>query len=220
MKKYLFAILFSLVFFQANTQVLKLRIGPVLSRIDWYIEHTSNSVYNNNYLGYSATLGIEYLHKKFFFLSSDIGFVNNGGKGELLLIPDQINPENSIYLYPEASLNWLTVNTVAKFKVDFGKQFSAFLGLGPRLDYLISYKEEVKFMEQFDKAGELQKVIYGMISTIGLNYNINRFSIGTEFQYNLAFNKLVEDYSMEGMKNNVSIRYMDFLFTCGYRLSK
>lgn len=217
MKKYILTIFFCFALYAATAQTLNIKTGATFSKMSWTNSMASNTLFDKEYFGFITTFGVDYLQKKFFMLSSNIGYVNIGGNGTVLAV-DPIHPMNDKMIDIRTTLHFFTSNTLALFKFKIGKSISPFIGFGPRLDYLVKYKEDAGLLVQFDDIKNLNKMQYGFIGVAGINYNMNKFRIGLEFQYNYTFTKLVNFTSQWNVKNELSVRYYNVAASIGYKI--
>ncbi len=216
MKRNITFLFFSLQILTLTGQNLNLQIGPSFSKINWENSMSNEIMYNKNVTGINVSIGIDYLNLKYFNLSSNIGFIQKGGKDSISVATP--NGEIIGKQLIQTKLNYLTINTTANLKLPIKDFVIPYLFVGPRVDYLISYKESAVFIKQFDDWGKLNKLIYGVITGIGLDFKIKRFFVGAVFNYYFNFNKIV-DYTSD---NNVSNKILDRTFTInlkvGYKL--
>ncbi len=215
MKRYILTFLFFVCLFSAKAQTFNVKTGPAFSKINWYNSLSGDNPYYKNYVGMTATFGIDYLQKKNFMLSSNMGYILLGGKGEILSV-DPGNPNNNKMIDVLTSLHFLTLNTTASFKFKLGNKIAPYIGFGPRLNYLISYNESVAFLSQFEKADNLHKVIFGFMGTAGIHYRVSNFQLGLEFQYNYNLNSLVDSRSQWNVENKISLEDYAVAFSFGY----
>ncbi|MGE5425365.1 MAG: hypothetical protein ACM3N9_08360 [Syntrophothermus sp.] len=186
MKKYLLLLTFVLTVFSASSQIIHISGGPVFTRIRWSEWTDLSDTYYKEYglVRANVNIGFDYLNKKYFFLSSNFGYLQKGGKNEMIYSPAS-SEFNTLHL------SYLTLNTLFVLKTDL-KKFQPCLSLGPRVDYLLGSEYEAPGM--FSGTHELNEefvnsFIYGITAGIGLNYNVERFRIGVGSQYLYNFNK-------------------------------
>lgn len=172
-------------------------------------------MFNKNVIGFDASLGIEYLNFKYFNLSSGLGFTQKGGKDSLMVTGAQ--GENGSMAEFKIRLNYLTLNTVVELKVPIRDFITPYVLIGPRLDYLISYKEGANSIKQFDEIGKVNKFIYGIITGAGINFKIKKIQLGIVFDYYFNINKLVDYTSDKGVSNKISDITYTLNFLVGYR---
>lgn len=116
------------------------------------------------------------------------------------------------------SLDFISLNTVPKLKFDFAQRFSTFIGLGLRLDYLVSYDEKIELLKLFEDVNELNRLLLGIIGVAGINVDLNNFQIGVEFHYNYDLNRIVDYKSQWDIENRIRIDYYTVAFSYGYKI--
>jgi hypothetical protein len=203
-------------------QDLTLQIGPSFSTLKWENSMIEAEMYEDNLTGINVLMGIQYLDLKYFNLHSNIGFVQKGGKDSIPLV----NVEGEILEIKlfKYRLDYLTLNTTANLKLPVKDIFVPYLFAGPRIDYLVSYKEDVVFLEQFDEMDALNKFTYGLVTGAGFDFQIQQFLIGTVFSYYFNFNKIVdwttetEISNIPEVTNTVDDKTFTINLKVGYRL--
>jgi len=200
-----------------NAQIINVKAGPTFSAMAWENSLASTDDYfSKGYTGFYATVGFDYLQKKGFSLSSNIGYNSNGGKGTVNYSDEQGNIIGDTSQVTK--LQFFTLNTLVNYHFRAEKTISPFIGLGIGMNYLVSYDENMKLLEQFDEADELNIILWGLIGTTGLKMNLDHFVVGMEFMYNYNLNRLVDYEGMLGFSNQVAVNYGALLFSVGYRL--
>ncbi len=184
------------------SQTLSLRFGPANSNLTWDNSVVAGNVFDKNITGFDILLGLDYLDHRYFNLSTNLGFIQKGGSGSALnaSLPD---PE----AYSETSivtrLNYITVNTTFEAKLPVKDILTPFVHVGPRVDYMVSYAQNVNLFSQFTELDQLNKIIYGVVGGAGVDFKINRFKVGIVFDYYRNFNKLVDYTSSRGVSNQI-----------------
>lgn len=202
----------------ARGQVVALKVGPVFSKLEYHNSMAHSTSFEDGYTGFATIAGIHYFLKKYFCLSTDLGYINSGGKGKTIIF-DPYNPGDMHEVEIKTNLHYITFNTVAHFKILLGKHFEPFIGLGPRVDYLVGYSEDAKLMKQFEDAGELNKVVYGLVGVFGLHYELHKWVLGIEYQYFYDMNELVNYTSEYEVENELGLLCSPLLLTVGFNLS-
>ncbi|HOY31399.1 MAG TPA: hypothetical protein PKW80_05935 [Bacteroidales bacterium] len=207
-------ILFFLGINTLNAQTLNIKIGPAFSKMHFSANYNRQINFDEIYTGIAASFKIDYLQKKFFYLSSNFGFINIGGKGYINTNFDG----HVLRVYTKTSLNYLTLNSRFYFKFIDSKKISPFIGIGPRLDYLIHYRDDQQLIYPLKEG--LNKSLYGLDLVAGTHYSIKNFQLGVEIEYNHVFNKLVSFPSpfIEGLTDKISVGYCTIGFLFGYKL--
>lgn len=146
-----------------------------------------SSFYNNKKLpllssekvnSYSFLLGVDYLQKDWFYLSSQIGYMKIGGKETNLLL--QGNDVNIL-----ESSNYIHLNTTFRAYVKSAGS-KIFLGIGPYINILAGSKEFDSSLYRSDY--NFKSLYAGGKAEIGFTQDINRFRIGLvgDYLYNMS----------------------------------
>jgi hypothetical protein len=181
MYKSLFLLIFLLLAKSVNAQVsksiyLKLDNGIMLSS---FRNSINVDILANNNSNYSTSIGIDYLQKKWFCLSSQIGYARIGGREANDGLVGTSNfkiSENSDYVH---------VNTTIRVTTQ-RRELNFFAGVGPYFNLLVSSNN---FKSDFYKNGYQFKEIYGGGKTeVGISRNINkiRISVVGSYMFNLS----------------------------------
>ena len=184
-----------------HAQTIFAKIGPSFSKLTWANSMLKEDGFKKGLVGFDALLGVNYLNFIYFHLSSGLGFIQKGGKEEGVVTDIVGRPVGNIEQVEK--LNYLTVNTTFNFKVPVAKFLEPYLSAGPRLDYLISYNENVPFLKLFEDTGELNKVSYGFLLGCGINSKIRKFRMGIAFDYYININKISNFTSEYGYTNKI-----------------
>lgn len=199
----------------ARGQVVALKAGPVVSRLNCHVTELHDTELDKSYTGLAAIAGIDYLIKKYFCLSTDLGYINSGGKGHTLVHdPDWPGGEHDINI--ETNLHFITFNTLVHLQYRFGEHLEPFVGIGPRLDYLLGYHEDAEMLHKFQEEGELNRWLFGAVAAAGVHFDVHHWVLGFEYQYNFDMNELVDYEDGHDHTNEVALRCSPFLVTVGY----
>ncbi len=196
-------------------QIIKIQGGTTLSKLDWQIGSMDLEPYNETLVGYSVFVGLDYLDKKYFNLSSNLGLVRKGGKGELQLI----NPMGELTgetVIEKAASDYFSVNTLIDVKYQFKEKISPFISIGPRFDYLIGYSNHFDSLEEID---ELKKTSLGVILGGGIKYDLSKIQLGLRADYYLNFTK-VADWPAEpgNLGGEINDNMFSINLAIGYKL--
>jgi len=213
LKKFICVFTLLLVYSISFGQIVKVQTGTSFSHLDWEIGSASFG-YDNNIVGHSLFLGVDYYNKKHFNLSSNIGVIKKGGKEKVYFTDNSgvvINSNTE-----KALLEYLSVYTIVDFKYPENDKLSPFISAGPRLDILIDYN---KHFDSLDQLGDLNKLSVGFILGGGVKYQLNKLEVGFRIDYYLNLNK-VADWPAETnrLSGSVSDRTFTTNFTIGYRI--
>ncbi|MDR2039520.1 MAG: PorT family protein [Bacteroidales bacterium] len=167
-------------------QVVKIQTGTTFSKLDWVIGNSAFALFNETLVGYSIFAGMDYFEKKYFNLSSNLGFIQKGGKET-----HSLRNESGDFLKKtiNAKLDYITINTVLDIKYPIKNNISPFISFGPRFDYLINYDEVFDGLNEMDA---LKKYSIGLILGGGLKYDLSKIQIGLRADYYLNFHKITD----------------------------
>ncbi|MBN2485572.1 MAG: outer membrane beta-barrel protein [Bacteroidales bacterium] len=188
MKKILASIIFVSVFCSLNAQVIKLQVGTSISKLDWKIPTTNDQLYDMAFTGNSFFLGIDYLKNGNYNLTTNIGYLQKGGKSESEL-SDPWGIFTGQTIVDKPTLNYLSFNTAIDFNYPLSEQVLPFICGGPRIDFLIGHSDDFSYLEKND---ELKKIAYGLLFGAGIKLNISKIQIGLKGDYYLNFSKIAE----------------------------
>lgn len=216
MKKFGLVIIGLIFVVIANGQTLKIHGGTSVSKLNWKLSGmTANSFYDEPMIGYSIFTGIDYLDKQFINLSSSIGMIRKGGKGEFQLA-NQYGELTGQIVTEKPTLDYLSVNTMIDLKYKIKETFSPFLSFGPRFDYLISHSKHFDIIEGID---ELKSISLGLIFGGGFKYDISRFQVGLRAEYYFDFTKVAKwTLDGDGKGGEVTVNTFTINLTLGYKL--
>jgi hypothetical protein len=180
--------LFAIIFYSGLTfsQTLKVYTGPSFSRVEWRVGDFASNLLPHTQFGYSFFLGVDYLEKKRFFLSSNVGMVRKGGRHRVMLTDFNGQPTGEFGVI-SASLDYGSLQTLASMKVPITPEISPFLGLGPRVDYLLVHSEH---FDAINGVGGVNKMAYGLIAGGGAQYQKGKLQLGVRLDYYLEFNTI------------------------------
>ncbi len=206
MKRQLILLLSVLNFFSLGAQDLHLVTGPSFSLLNYTTSPSEGTAGTKTLTGFNAQVGVDYLKLKYFNLSSELGFIQKGGKFYIM----EVTPEGEILseAWFTDRLHFLTINTTANFKIPVKDFIIPYIFLGPRLDYLGWYHETAEFIKVFDDAKKLNRFIYGLSTGAGIKFKVKKFLLGVVFDYYLNFNDLVHSVS-----STEDVKLIDRTFT-------
>ncbi len=171
------------------SQTINFQFGWTRSKLDWQIAKYNQDEEFNNLEGFDDLLGIDYLDKKMFCLSSNFGYVQKGGTGPVVI--DYLGYQLLGIDYKHTvRLNYITLNTGIKIKYTFAKLVTPYIFIAPRIDYLVKWKDR-DVIESFKNDGKLNMLSYGAIGNAGINFEFDRVSIGFLYSYYYNFNDIV-----------------------------
>jgi len=202
-KKCFFIICLYLCGLSSFSQVIKVENG---------ISFTSlNKLADKTIYPYQLSVGVEYMDKGRFNLSTNVGYLRKGGRSSIIIADYQgmpLTPDNwKLYV------DYLTFNTTFDVKYTFREGGCVFIGAGPRVDFKINTNDFFDyFSEDFGKTLSLNDVILGMKLTCGYRYSLNeRIQLGLNVAYLPSFTKISKLKIGEDS-------LWDKTFTCGLSL--
>ena len=154
-------------------QLIKLQFGISISNLDWNLGSYNWKYDNEKLMSYSFSVGLDYLDKKYYNLSSNLTLLKKGGNTTATSenVPDRILKVN---------LDYLSLNTTFELKYPLKNKITPFISYGPRLDMLLNEMYLINY----------NKYNYGLLLGGGLKYDINRIQIGFRMDYYLNFNEI------------------------------
>lgn len=193
---------FTFIFMFANmptfSQVLKIKNGVAISAINV----KELDILNEHITTYSISVGMDYLENKSFYLSSEIGYLQKGGKEENKSLPED-------FRNIKESWDYIHLNTTVRFPFklsDNSEHF--FLGLGPKIDFLIGSAE---FESPIYTGYNLNSTSFGAKGELGFVKDFNRIrtSIDISYLYDLTSAGGTEfiDFKNNAYQINLSLGY-------------
>ncbi|MBE0637890.1 MAG: hypothetical protein IH598_05170 [Bacteroidales bacterium] len=200
----------------SNGQTIRFQGGTSFSKLDWELkEINDDSFFNEILIGYSFFTGLDYMDKQYYNLSSNIGMIRKGGKGEVELT--NINGDLIGETVTEKpTLDYFSINTTFNLKYRIKEAVSPFISFGPRLDYLVSSS---KIFDDLKDIDELNYLAIGMILGGGLKYDYSNLQFGFRADYYVDFTN-VADWKIEetGIEGEVNVSTFTINLTIGYKL--
>jgi len=180
-------------------QTVKIQGGTSISNLDWKLKGVDVAPFlDENLIGYSVFAGVEYLDKKHFNLSSNIGLIRKGGKEEVNLFSEDGYVEKYI---EKQTLDYLSINTTIDLKHQIKENITPFVSVGPRFDYLINNS---KRFDELKEIGALKDTSIGLILGGGLKYDVSNIQLGLRIDYYLDFTKIA-DWTYENTDSGVEV---------------
>lgn len=193
-KKAVLMILFLLISKVLIAQHLKLDNSILVTS---YTNNKDLPILHDKLSVHSISLGADYLDKKWFYLSSQLGYFKIGGKENYY----EIEPQKSSYIH---------LNTTFRIYKEY-TDLVFFIGAGPYLNILTGSKkfETLDYRDYYDK-----KTYVGGKGEIGVTCDINRFRIGIIGNYMLSVTPTASSTGLNLKNNNlggsISIGYLLF----------
>ncbi len=208
MKKTLILFLAALPFI-AKAQVLQIEGGTSLSHLNYNVYQID--LFDQNTTMFTGNVGVRYLQKSNFSLSSSIGYLQKGGKGNL-----DISDVNGNFIgkaVTKALFNYITLNTIARIEYAKNNKLVPFINLGLYCGYLVSTSDNL-IIENFNKLN------FGGVAGIGIYKKLSKNEIGFQVNYLPPFNKQLSKKDVYGGTTTVSSNTFTATFFIGFKFKK
>lgn len=185
--------LFSIVTF---AQTLKISSGVFYSSLDI----GNSDFYDEKITSIPIMVGLNYLEKKNYYLSSEIGYMKVGGEDLIYMTDDPLNGYSE---QKKETFDVIQLNTTFRYKIPLKDDFHLFIGAGPKLDFFLTRKFENYPLNILNY--EMPSTIFGLLSEIGATYDINKISVGFVGRYNINIKNDIYNYQIFGL--SISLGY-------------
>lgn len=171
----------------ANAQMLKVEGGVAFPKLRMK-GFDGNQLFDKSVVPFQMAVGLEYLDRGTFNLSSSIGYLRSGGKYDVVFNP--VTGENASTFNYKYFIDYLTVNTLFNIKRSVRRE-TYYIGVGPRLDFKIGSKEtEFEGVGYNGQKPEMNAVVFGLKCEAGFWYALDdRFRLGANVSYLPSFTK-------------------------------
>jgi hypothetical protein len=185
-------------FKNSDSQVLKLNTGISYSSF----LHKNIEILNSKITSPSLSLGYEYFKKNYYELSSEITYIQKGGREDNFIM---INDGEIRYINVVERFSFVSLNTIFRLKYPFSNNY-IYVGFGPKIDYLLSDRA----LKNYEYT--LNRISFGFKPEIGCSQNLNeKFSVGLNFSYLWNIGRIGKsEYS------NLYNTYYNICFSLGY----
>lgn len=166
-----------------KAQVLKLENGFAISSTK--IPHTD---YNKNIYPYQVSIGLDYMDRGWYDLSSSVGYLRKGSK-DIIHVPSVIGIDAYPFTY---NFDYITLNTTFRIKKTTHDHFTFYAGAGPRADIRLDSRLKgpgAQFFFPSDQDFEGRSLIIGLKTEVGIYYQFSRYQLGVNFSYLPSFNR-------------------------------
>jgi hypothetical protein len=160
-------------------------------------------ILSDNVRNYAFLLGIDYLDKKRFYLSSQIGYVKLGGEefNEFLQEPNRSITEEAEYIH---------LNTTFKFRLNLDERLFVSTGAGPYINILLGEEE---FNNLNEGIYQYENLFVGGRLEGGLTYDVKKIRIGITYSYLYDLSAIAKSGAISLYNDNHSV-----MLTTGYRI--
>jgi hypothetical protein len=157
----------------SNSQIVNIEYGRNWSKLKWYIEDKYAN-YQETLNGNVVYIGIDYLNKKYYHISTNIGYLQKKGEKSYEQYYDEHNTET---IYGTTLLKQMTINTKIFLKYPIKEKWIPFLSIGPSIDVLLSTSNDR------DRISSVEPNMFGILLGGGISYSISKYQIGLSFDY-------------------------------------
>ena len=206
MTKFL-TLLFLTITISSFSQILKVKNGISFSSLE--LTESPADISEAEFLGenittYSFIVGLDYFEKKWFYLSSEIGYLKKGGEQNIEIFPN--NGTENI----KESWGYLHLNTTARLPIRLKNHAHFYMGAGPTFDVLI---DSDTFESSFYEGHVLNSTIFGLKGEVGFAMDFKKIRVGLNASYLYDIDNLGGTESLE-YKNQA----YQIMLSLGYRL--
>lgn len=189
--------------FRIDAQTIRVNNGFLITSLN----SSNYDILNNHLISYTSSIGLDYLHRPYFSVSSEIGYTKIGGSDKIFIQSD-VNTKKHITI--KEKKDYLQLNTTFRIKMPLGYNY-LYMGIGPNISLLLNNN---KFSNLNFSGYKLSQFLYGIKSEIGANVNLkDKFVVGL----NAAYFRNVNNYA-ESELNNMKNSIFSFTFMIGYEL--
>ncbi len=169
----------------ASAQIIQVQSGASFSKMDLELNGRNAHFYDKTMTSPAVFLGLQYLDKKHFGLSANIGYIRKGGYEQYAYLDSSSNSIKGAHFL----LDYISFNTVVEWKFPISAKISPFLSFGPRFDYLVHVNDEHTGIRQFP----LDKWSLGLIAGAGVRYMAGRYQFSVRGDLLPGFTKIMTD---------------------------
>lgn len=159
-------------------QTINIQAGTSLANLEWKVDGNEDLVNCETMVGYSVLVGMNYLDKKYFNFSTNLGLIRKGGQIDADNTNDMGDNEGTATI--KAKLDYFTVNTTLDIKYPLNDNFTPFISVGPHFDFLMSHSYT---FDEIDDMDALETYNYGLLLGCGLKYDLPKIQIGIRADY-------------------------------------
>ena len=154
-------------------QTLKIQYGRDWSFLKWYV-HDEYSDYKETLNGNIFFFGIDYLNKKYYNLSTNIGYLQKHGEKSY---EEYYDAHNTHIVNGKTVFSQISLNTKLIFRYPIKEKWIPYLSIGPSFDFLASHSNED------DRISSTKSKMFGLLLGGGINYCFSKIQIGLNLDY-------------------------------------
>lgn len=137
---------------------------------------------------YHVSLGLQYMDKGWFNLSSNVGYLRRGERDKKAV---SVWEEGSLVV--GTNLHYMTLNTTFDLKKVSRDGYTCFIGVGPRLDFLLKSSADIYAGNNNYSKQTIDgdySVLFGLKCVGGIRKDFGCMQIGLNFAYLPSFTRL------------------------------
>jgi hypothetical protein len=216
MKSILIFLSFLAIISPIKSQVIKVQAGPSFSKLNWKITDKKYDRTEEGMVGNSVFIGIDYLFRDKYNVSTNFGYLQKGGTSELRELNDSGAFTGNTFSY-NPILEYYSFNTCIDINYKRSDKVWPYFFAGPHIDYIKSYSTEFDYYKNIN---ELEEIAYGVLMGVGLKINISKLQIALKGDYYFNFTKIASwKDSATVKKGEISDDTFTVMLSVGYRLN-
>lgn len=168
-------------------QTINFQGGCSISNLHSVLYRTNYTFLGHTRVDPSFFAGMEYLEKRYWSISTNVGFVRKGGNAPGADTDSLGRPLPKTTV--SETFDYISVNTLLNLKYPIKDKWTPYISLGPRVDFMTTHTHTFPY---FDYPGYLHTRSYGMVYAVGIRYAFSNFLLGVRAEYLVNFNPLVQ----------------------------
>jgi hypothetical protein len=182
--------------FLLSGQMVSIEGGPVFTKTTYgeksFVIYTA-TIPDKIHTGYFLRGNIQYLRSRFLELNTSLGITANGTKGTRNTQPGWGAGPIIEEVY-KATISFASVNTTIRLKIPIKETHYIYLGIGPRLDYCLGYRENYALYSSYT----INKLQYGLTGESGYSFNLGKMRAAVSVGFNYNKKRFFEYYQPPG----------------------
>lgn len=188
-------------------QTINFQGGVSISNLHSVLYPTVYTFLGHTRVDPSFSIGMEYLEKKYWSISSNVGYVRKGGN-EPGSNTDSLGRPIPITNLSE-TFDYVSINTLFNLKYPLKGNWEPYISLGPHADFMTSHNHTFYY---FDFPNVLNKRCYGMVYAVGIRHAFSHVLVGLRAEHLVDLTPLVH---LGDETNYTHTRFLSA--TIGYR---
>ncbi|MDH6250992.1 hypothetical protein M2347_000719 [Chryseobacterium sp. H1D6B] len=170
MKKSFVLILIMITFSSLYSQKAKITAGGGISKIN----SSTGPVFDKSVFVFSGGVGLDWFEKENFYISSEVGYTQMGGKETNPSLPQP---------YDEMEKKWgfIYLSSTFRYKIPVDKSFF-FIGAGPKLNFSLDSSSAFK-NTIYDGGYNMKSLNIGLLTEVGYMHDWDKFRAGIVGSY-------------------------------------